>query len=538
MYLKKYKIAELLRYDTEILIIGSGIAGLTAAVAAAEKKRQITLISKTKLNSGSTPHAQGGIAVVYPDNPDDSFDKHITDTLNAGADLCNKSAVEILVKEGSERIIDLINWGIEFDKINETKKLHFTKEAAHNANRILHCSGDATGREIEFGLIKKMRQYENIFVKEHIFAIDLVAIDQKCVGCICYDDNTGQYIFIHSQKTILAGGGIGQLYRETTNPEEITGDTIAMAYRCGATLVDLEFIQFHPTTFYYAGAPRFLISESVRGEGGYLINKNKERFMFKYHSAGELAARDIVSRAISQEMINTDSANVYLDLTHLSEKLIETRFPNIMNNCLHYGIDIRKDYIPVRPAEHYFMGGIKTNLFCETDIEDLLACGECACVGTHGANRLASNSLLEGLVFGYRAGLQAVETFNWSTVNLYNLDFAKTPLKKIAVYNIDDAKNSIKSLMWRKVGIFRNDAQLNEALITICKWKEFLLNNEFNEISGYELQNQIILAELIVRAALLRDESRGAHYRTDFPQLRKDYNFKHFEFNIKNENNR
>ncbi|MBP7654719.1 L-aspartate oxidase [Candidatus Dependentiae bacterium] len=531
LLLKNYKLNDLLRYETDILVIGSGIAGLMSAISAGEENARVTIISKTKLNSGSTPLAQGGISVVMSD--EDTFENHINDTLNAGAGICVKPSVEILVKEGKKRINQLIEWGVKFDR-TETGKIHLTKEAAHSNNRIIHCSGDATGREIEYSLIKKIRLHENIFVKEQLFAIDLIVINNRCCGCTAYDLNTGQEIFILAERIILAGGGIGQIYRETTNPGEITGDTIAMAYRSGAVLTDMEFVQFHPTTFYLAGAPRFLISESVRGEGAYLINKKKERFMFKYHKDGELAARDIVSRSISYEMIETNTSNVHLDLTHLPAKLIETRFPNILQMCMLYGIDIKKDYIPVRPAEHYFMGGIKTNEFGETNVEGLYACGECACSGVHGANRLASNSLLEGLVFGYRAGKYALnKNLHKNKLTFNSIEFGAGQTKFFDNFNIADAKNSIKSLMWRNIGIFRDKEILSEALKTIEKWKTYLFARSFQNVSGFELQNKIIVGEIIVKAALLREESRGAHFRTDYPESKIELASRHNDFVMK-----
>jgi len=511
-------------------VIGSGAAGLISAISAAEEKNRVMIISKTKLNSGSTPLAQGGISVVLSET--DSVENHINDTLKAGAGLCARSSVELLVKEGVNRINQLIDWGLKFDK-TDNGRLHLTKEAAHSKNRIIHCSGDATGRELEYFLIKKIRTFDLISVKEQLFVIDLIVFENRCYGCIAYDSNTGQEILILAKKIILAGGGIGQIYRETTNPAEITGDSIALGYRAGAVLTDMEFVQFHPTTFYLAGAPRFLISESLRGEGAYLINKKKERFMFKHHKDGELAARDIVSRSISYEMIETNTSNVHLDLTHLSDKLIESRFPNILNMCLLYGIDIKKDYIPVRPAEHYFMGGIKINENCETNISGLFACGECACSGVHGANRLASNSLLEALVFGYRAGkIAANKTNKFQRFNLCKL-FSESNNKKIFEnFNIIDAKNSIKSLMWRNVGIFRDKEFLIEALKTIEKWKTYLFASSFQSVAGYELQNKLIVGEIIVKAALKREESRGAHFRTDFPTPQDRLADEHYEFSI------
>jgi L-aspartate oxidase len=525
-YLKKYNPKDLLKYETEILIIGSGVAGLTAALSAAESGCRITLITKSQLNSGSTPHAQGGISSVFSDN--DSFKSHLKDTLKAGAGLCNENAVKVLVEEGPNRINDLIDMGMNFDKIDG--KIHLTKEAAHSHRRILHSNGDATGKELEFILVRKVLEQDNIKVKEHIFAMDLITEDNICYGCIGYDFNTGQEIFFQSHSTVLAGGGIGEIYRETTNPPEITGDTIAMAYRAGAVLTDMEFIQFHPTTLYIAGAPRFLISESVRGEGAYLLNNKNERFMKNYHKDCELAARDIVSRAISEEMIKTKSPNVFLSLSHLSDKLIENRFPNIRKMCIEYGIDIKKDKIPVRPAEHYFMGGIKAGLHGETNIKNLYACGECSCTGVHGANRLASNSLLEGLVFGYRSGKHAVENMISININFNKLDFSDSPEKKFEVINILDAKNSLKSLMWRNTGIFRNKINLVQAEDYIKKWNSYILTHYFDNAEGYELQNKIIIANLIVKGALRREESRGAHYRTDFPDSKPELKNIHYEF--------
>lgn len=499
--------------QTDILIIGSGVAGLGAAIEAAKYAKVLT-ITKDKLSESNTEQAQGGIAVVLSEG--DSFERHIEDTLRVGSGLCNEKAVKILVEEGPLRIQELIQWEANFDK--DDGRLSFTQEAGHSMRRIIHAKGDATGSELEKTLILKTKENSNIKILEYTFAIDLLHKDGSCFGAIVDIKNKGNKI-IYAKKTILATGGIGQIYRETTNSIVATGCGMALAYRAGAQLTDMEFVQFHPTTLYVAGASRTLISETVRGEGAILKNKYGERFMFKYHPEGELAPRDVASRAILKEMKQTNDTHVYLDLTHLDSQFLKNRFPNIMATCSSFGIDIKKDLIPVRPTAHYMIGGIKIDTNGSTNIRNLYACGETACSGLHGANRLASNSLLEGLVFGCRTGYSAGKSMK---------DGEKTKaipeIKSILDYgnskelDIEDLKASLKNLMSRCVGIERDEKTLLEAEEKIDFWSSYVMKKEFSNSQGWELQNMLLIAKLVQKAALIRKESRGVHYRKDYPK--------------------
>lgn len=497
--------------QTDILVIGSGVAGLRAAIEAA-KYAKVLIITKDKLSESNTEQAQGGIAVVL--SHEDSLEKHIEDTLRVGNGLCNEEAVRILVEEGPSGIGELIQWGAEFDK--ENGEFSFTQEAGHSIRRIIHAKGDATGREVERILILKVKENNNIKILEHTFAIDLLHKDGICFGAIVDVKNEGRKV-VYAQKTILATGGLGQIYRETTNSIVATGCGMALAYRAGAYLMDMEFVQFHPTTLYIAGASRTLISETVRGEGAILKNRYGERFMSKYHSQGELAPRDVVSRAILKEMKETDDAHVYLDLTHLNPQFLKNRFPNIKEACYSFGIDIKKDLIPVRPTAHYMIGGIKIDINGETNIRNLYACGECACSGLHGANRLASNSLLEGLVFGCRTGCSAAKSIKdekkiKAIPEINNiLDY-----ESLGELDTEDLKASLRSLILRCVGIERDEKTLLEAQEEINFWFSYVMKKEFSNPKGWELQNMLTAARLIQKAALIRKESRGVHYRKDF----------------------
>ncbi len=532
-FLTSFNSKDLPSVKTDILIIGSGVAGLSAAIQAA-KYGKVTIITKDKLSENNTQKAQGGIAVALSEN--DSSEKHIEDTLRVGCGLCNEKTVRIVVEEGPVRIKELIQWGTEFDK--QGARLSFTQEAGHSIRRVIHAKGDATGAELERALIAKVRQSANIKILEYAFVIDLLHKDGACFGTVVNikNGNVGAIRespkkIVYARKVILATGGIGQVYRETTNSTVATGCGMALAYRAGAKLIDMEFVQFHPTTLYVAGLSRTLISEAVRGEGGVLRNKHGERFMFEYHKDGELAPRDVMSRSILKEMRETADTRVYLDLTHLSYKLIENRFPNIMEVCSSFGIDIKKDFIPVRPTAHYMIGGIKIDKNGKTNIQNLYACGETASSGVHGANRLASNSLLEGLVFGYRAGQSAGKDIDCGkrfdrTSDISNvLDSAGA--RKL---DIGDLKASLKSLMTRYVGIERDERSLLAAQKEINFWSSYVMGKEFSDIRDWEFQNMLLVAGLVQKAALIRKESIGVHYRTDYPEQNgKEWQKRHIE---------
>ncbi len=512
-YLIDADLSSIPELRTNVLVIGSGIAGLSAAIAAAKEGVRVALVTKEALNETATTYAQGGIAAALA--PEDTIQQHIADTLVAGQGLCEEDAVEVLARDGAKLCQELIDSGAPFDR-DENGQLHFTMEGAHSSRRILHGDGDATGRVLQEYLSLQIKKYPNISIYENHFVIDLLHQDGECFGALLLDTSYGRMLAVRSGATIIASGGAGQLFRETTNPRCSTGDGFALAFRAGAVMRDMEFIQFHPTTLYLAGAPRFLISESVRGEGAILVNQDGESFMKKYDERGDLAPRDIVSQSIMRELHSKDgSTSVFLDLRHLDRELVAGRFPNISRICSMYGIDITSDLIPVRPAAHYFMGGIKTDLNGGTNIKRLFAAGESASTGVHGANRLASNSLLEGLVFGHRAGMTASRDPEPSGGK--NI-IGRKPHSVPAPLDLNDMLQSLKALCWRDLGIFRQRDKLESALKTIGFWERYVLAEQFSARGGFELQNLLMVAQIIVNSALLREESRGAHQRMDFPE--------------------
>ncbi|MCX8030951.1 MAG: L-aspartate oxidase [Thermodesulfovibrionales bacterium] len=512
---------------TDFLIIGGGVAGLRGAIELAPYG-DVIVITKDMPTEGSTEYAQGGIAVALSD--EDEVGIHFHDTIKAGDGLCNEDAVRVLVEEGPARIIELIEWGAEFDK--EGSKLAFTLEAAHSRRRVLHAHGDSTGKELERVLINKIKTFPSVKRFPFCTAIDLIVSENRCIGAFILRNS--QVFAIYAKVTLLATGGAGQLFSRTTNPSVATGDGMAMAFRAKAFLQDMEFIQFHPTVLYAPSAPQFLLSEAMRGEGAILKNIFHERFMDKYHPDAELAPRDIVSRAIISEMVKTGGSHVYLDLTHLDPDFLKNRFPRIYSTCLQYDINITKDLIPVSPAAHYIMGGVKTDLDGKTNIESLFAAGEVACTGVHGANRLASNSLLEGLVYGYRAGKAALE-FSKDFKNLsFPMKLTKNNIKysSLSLQKIEEIRTSLRRLMWERVGIIRCIDSLNIAKNTLLEWQD-LENNNFNLRRGVELKNMFTLAKIITEAALKREESIGAHYRSDYPMKTSSVT-KHSLINKKN----
>jgi L-aspartate oxidase len=381
----------------------------------------------------------------------------------------------------------------------------------------MHADGDATGRAIEVTLIKQARAHPNISILENHFVVDLLHKDRVCYGLTALDVKTGKFLKIEAKATVLATGGLGQIYRESTNPDVATGDGIAIAFRAGAVLQDMEFVQFHPTTLYLAGAKRHLITEAVRGEGAHLVNAKGERFMVGKHERAELAPRDIVARAIHAEMAATGATNVFLDLRHLGEGLIRGRFPNLVAMLGRYRLDPSKDRIPVRPACHYMMGGVKTELDTRTNIHRLLAAGEVASVGVHGANRLASNSLLDGLVFGHEAGLQALRLASGSQPTFPEKRVQPLLPRDNLPLDVDDVRNSLRSLVSRAAGLVRERDTMTSALEMLNFWQRYVYAEEFTSMGGLELQNMLACAQFILRSALKREESRGAHFRSDFP---------------------
>lgn len=495
--------------DKDVVIIGSGIAGVYTALEI-PGDFSVGIITKETLDTSNSVLAQGGIAVSL-DEKNDSPELHFKDTLFAGAGLCDEKSVWVLVEEAAENIRKLCSMGVNFDRHGQ--ELSLTREGAHSVSRIIH-SGDTTGKEVCDKLIEEARNKDNISIYERFFAVDLIVENGKCFGVKVFDETANKMKVFRVGSVVVATGGFGQIYSHTTNPEVATGDGIGMCLRAGAEAMDMEFVQFHPTVLYHPKDKSFLISEAVRGEGAQLKNVNGERFMHKYHELGELAPRDVVSRANFEEMTVTGTKNVFLDITFKSREHLENRFPNIFKTCLEYGIDISKDYIPVAPAEHYCMGGIRTDVDGHTSIDGLFACGEVACTGIHGANRLASNSLLEGLVFGRKIARKIAETGKNSTHYEIN-DFVQEPVsEEIEIFK--GMKEEIQAAMTKYVGIIRNEQGLRKAERIIKDiWTRFEDYNGFSLIK-LEVANMLTVATLVIESALERTESRGAHYRSDY----------------------
>ena len=495
--------------QTDFLVIGAGVAGLRAAIEAASAG-QVLVLTKDRLTESASEYAQGGIAVALSD--DDEVSLHEQDTLAAGAGLCDAQAVRVLVEEGPVEIQKLIEWGVEFDRAGG--RLEFTQEGAHSRRRVLHAHGDSTGREIARTLFQKAKTIRNIRFRSFSAVVDLILDDQGRVsGALAWDEKERRRVPIYARAVLLATGGLGCAYWETTNPDVATGDGVAMAYRAGAEAADMEMVQFHPTALFLEGAPRFLLSEALRGEGAYLRNAHGERFMDRYDDRGELAPRDVVSRAIVAELHRTKAGPVYLDLTHLPAGFAAKRFPRIYRTCLHYGVDLDKQPAPVHPAAHYAMGGVRTDYHGRATVEGLFAAGETACSGVHGANRLASNSLLEGLVYGARAGAAMRE-------------HAAAPVREPAIPEHGEpaplpanAGFDLRRLAWRRVGIERSGENLRAGLAELEQLSpSFGEGVARNSRQGFEADNIYTVIGLMTRSALAREESRGAHYRSDFPE--------------------
>lgn len=512
------------------VVVGSGIAGLYAALRMNRNlglSDNILLVTKSKLGESNSHYAQGGMVGVMQENKEDSIASHVSDTLKAGAGLNLEDTVKIISQNSDAVVKDLMNFGVEFDT-NEDGKLCYTLEAAHSVRRVLHSGGDATGRRIQEALAKTIHDANGIDVYEDFIAVDLLLnSDGECKGVVLFNTVTKEYEVIYSSVVILATGGIGQLYKYTTNPVGATGDGLALAYNAGVQLRDMEFVQFHPTAFAAEGVKnRSLITEALRGEGAKLVHKDGSEFMEKYDARKELAPRDIVTRAICREMIAHNVENVYLKASHIGKEKLAHRFPTISRICRKYGVDITKDLIPVAPAAHYFMGGIVADVAGKTEIKGLYAIGETASTGLHGANRLASNSLLECVVCAYNlveslkcTALSAPKQIDSEIKAVIDRYSDETQVDESIDLDVDLLIQQLKELMWEKVGIFRDELSLKSALVELNKLI-LNFNREYKCLSlkEYEFRNMLIVAKAITVSALNRNESRGAHYRNDFPE--------------------
>jgi len=518
---------------SDFLVIGSGIAGLSFALRAAELG-SVTIITKKEHKESNTNYAQGGIASVW--DPSDSYDQHIRDTLDAGAGLCRREVVEVMVREGPDRIRDLVDWGVRFTREGQSEKYSLAREGGHSRPRILHYK-DITGWEIERALVQATAEHPEITILENHMAVDLITEHHTeknnqvdglhCYGAYVLNSETGEVLPYTSTTTLLCTGGAGRVYLHSTNPAIATGDGIAMAYRAGAVLANLEFIQFHPTMFYNPGHESFLISEAVRGFGGKLYTLNGRRFMPEYHEQAELGPRDIVARAIDREMKKWGDPYVLLDVTHRDSEEIRERFPNIYEHCLEYRYDISEEPIPVVPAAHYICGGVDVDLWARSSITGLYVIGETAHTGIHGANRLASNSLLEANVFASRA---------FEHIESHRGDRVRVPEQQVPAWDDSETENAeewiliehdrqeLQEIMWDYVGIIRSDLRLQRAMRRVL-----LINQEVEEFyqrtkvtpALIELRNLAAVSYLMIRSALQRKESRGLHYTTDYPESRE-----------------
>ncbi len=513
-YLVAIEPYRMMHYFTDVLIIGGGLAGLRAAHEISPKL-QTVVVTKDRLEESNSAYAQGGIASVW--DPEDRFDNHVQDTLTAGGSLCDPEVVGMVVQEAPARVAELMDWGTRFDAENGSLKLG--REGGHSHQRIIHALGDATGKEIMRAMMSHTRELPHVQIWEATFTIDLLTHDGRCCGAVVSKQG-GPPMLIWAKETILCTGGCGQVFRESTNPRVATGDGHAVAFRAGAKMRDMEFMQFHPTVLYIAGSSRTLITEAVRGEGAYLNDVTGYRFMSDYDPRLELAPRDVVSQAIVTQMEKTQSPCVYLTLKHLDANHVRQRFPGIDAVCRSFGLDITKDAIPVRPGAHYMIGGASVDLEGKTSLPGLWAAGEVTSSGLHGANRLASNSLLEGLVYGAAAGRGAS-----AAATKARLDPIVLPISsQISSHNPDsidiaDIRNSVRSVMWRNVGVQRRADRLKDALQTTKHLSSFVLSQSFKSIDGWELQNLLTVALMMSTFALARKESRGVHLRTDYPKL-------------------
>jgi L-aspartate oxidase len=513
-YLVPFDPKRIPHYFVDVLVIGGGLAGLRAALEV-DPKLTVLVVTKDEWRESNSNYAQGGIAGVIA--PTDTFEEHIQDTLVAGGELCHRDVVETVVRAAPERIEELIAWGTNFDESAEGDIL-LGREGGHGQNRILHALGDATGAEIMRAVIARARQAEHLQMWQHTFSIDFLVDEGRCQGALMWNAKHGKTL-VWAKQTILCTGGTGQIFRETTNPPVATGDGHAMAYRAGVELRDMEFVQFHPTVLYIAGSSRSLITEAVRGEGAHLVDHNGFRFMPEFDDRAELAPRDIVSQSIVKHMASIRRPNVFLDMSHLDAEYVHQRFPGISRTCHEFGIDIATDRIPVRPGAHYMIGGVTVDTDGRTNMPGLWAAGEVTSSGLHGANRLASNSLLEGIVFGVRAGQLASAAAASIEDTLTAIPLSNRVNEPTSEQlDLSDIGNSLKSLMWRAAGVQRNGVLLEEAAESVENWCKYALARQLDDPVGWEFQNMLTVARLVIDSALKRQESRGTHLRLDFPE--------------------
>jgi len=532
-YLIPFRSSLLPQIFTDTLVIGAGVAGLRAAIAAAEHGPgpggpggDVIILAKEEPTLSNTAWAQGGIAAVL--DPADSFDSHVEDTLTAGAGLCDEPVVRYVVEHAPARINELLSWGMQVDR-DAAGQPTLGREGGHTSHRIVHSGGDATGAELARCLLERARSVAGVRIFTRCFALDLITPSREpgapVMGAITHHPRYGLQM-IWARSTILACGGAGMIFRETTNPRTATADGPAMAYRAGATLADMAFVQFHPTCLYLAGTQRWLITEAIRGAGAHLIDQAGHRFMLDVHPMAELAPRDIVSRAIVHHLARHGGTHVFLDVRHVQD--FAQRFPGIAALLAKFDLDPATDPIPVNPAAHYTIGGVATDLCGRTDVPGLFAVGEAACTGLHGANRLASNSLLEGLVLGEAAGRAARET------NLAARPGGSGPVAPIAVVSdirpsdhgeidLADVLSSLRSAMWRNAGIERTGPRLADMGDMLDFWARYTLDKIFDEPAGWQTQNMLLAAALTARSARWREESRGCHCRTDYPEPRGEF---------------
>ena len=503
----------------DYIIIGSGIAGLNTALLAREYGSTL-ILTKGRVDDCNTRYAQGGIAAAV--GAGDTPALHLQDTLTAGAGLCDRDAVQVLTSQGPQSVASLIQWGVPFDTIHG--EIALGREGAHSRPRILHAGGDATGQHIELTLANRVAE-SDITVLEYTLATSLIVEQGRAAGVATLNSATGQRQTYSGRAIVIGSGGAGQLYRYTTNPAVATGDGVALAFRAGARVMDLEFYQFHPTALWLEGAPCFLLSEAMRGEGAVLRDKSGRAFMADYHPLADLAPRDVVSRSIANEMERAEGGPVYLDISHLPPDLVQGRFPTIYHFCLNYGLDITKEPAPVAPAAHYMMGGIKIDTWGRTNVPGLYACGEAACSAVHGANRLASNSLLDTLVFARRlvsSSLgQAPDGGETDPAALPDLVRTLPARAAVCASMPELNRDNLRDLMGRNAGISRNATRLLLSARIFNLWERML--PEAADQEGYELSNMALLGRLMVESALLRQESRGSHFREDFPETSPEW---------------